>query len=565
MASYQDWNQSLMSYFTSGISRDTKVYLSVDDDVLEHIGRNFNREPTAANWSDDFRAAVRKEVIVDGQVNLNNLLWRDSKGSPQGVAFLGATVLAGYQMADEERISELNYFKRLREVLGLSGFGRPPGMNFGDKAEEPLWRGWNLWLMQQGFLPSAQRGRGEPTTYINYPISQSLLRRTDKDRLLLLFNEQQWTTQWDAQTLFSQVRLQAQGLSKHLKELLNDNRQRYEAVAEAMHEVYEQWQLGGKPAGLRVGVPTFARHIFTGLYRIEAPFLGQIDYYLYPKQPRGRQLKSLQVQYRDNVDQLREERPGWYFPLDCPINVSELERGARYQITCPADLDFLIFPDRDFWILIPDPDNPDSGAYASWRTPTLGTPFILLCKQELLSDIQRLRDERLLEWSGNPMPVYDRSNWVELHQCMAVSQAWDGVFINNQELKDALQPSVGLSISFSGGLRVPKLGAWLEGYSPQVTVFGFYPTAELKITRLSDNCQILAREQSTNTPISVDFPSLGDYRVEATGGGELIQRFVKIVDWSSLSIEKQKHREVMQIGSEHHICGSVIERVSEPK
>ncbi len=561
MASYRDWNQGLVSYFTSGVPRGTKIYLSVDDDVLERIGRDFNGKPTGDNWGNDFRAAVREKVIVEGQVNLNNLLWRDSKGIPQGVAFLGATVLAAYQMADEEKISELNYFKRLREILGLYGSGRLPGMKSGQAAEEPLWKDWNLWLMQHGFLPSAQRGRGG-TTYINYPISQSILRCADKDRLCSLFHEQKWTAQWDAQTLFAQIRLQAQGLSKHLKELLTGNRQRYEAVAEAIHEVYEEWQNDGKPTSVKLGASKFARHIFAGLYRTEDPFLDQVDYYVYPKHLRGQQLESLQIQYKNNIYELRNERPGWYFPLDCPLNISELERGGRYQITCPTDLNLLILPARDFWILIPDPDNPDAGAYASWGHPSLGSQFILLCKKELLPDVERLQNERLLKWHGEPQPVFDNSNWVELHQCMVVSQAWDGVFINNQELKDALQPSVHLSISFSGGLRVPQISAWLKGHSPQVTVFGFSPKVQLQINRLLDNCQILDELVNTNTPISVDFPSPGDYLVEAICGGELSQRFVKIVDWGWLPIENYLRCEELPIGFGHYICGSVIKPVS---
>lgn len=562
MVSYIEWNQAIVSYFISGVPRGTKIYLSVDDDVLERIGRELVSDPTKGSWSADFRAAVREKVILEGQANLGNLQGRDSDGLPQGVAFLGATVLAAYQMADEEKISELNHFRRLREVLGLSGSGRPPGMEFGYAAEEPLWKSWNRWLMEQGFQPSAQRGPGGPTTYVYYPISQSLLRRTDKDRLRLLFNEKQWTAQSDAQTLFVHVRREAERLSTHLKKLLID-RQRYEAVAEAIHEVYEQWQNEDEPGAIGIRIRTWSRHLFAGLYRTEDPFFGQFSYYLYPKHLRGRQLESVQVQHRDNVYQLRNERPGWYFPLECPVDVSELDRGAKYQIAFPVDLDSLILPSRDFWILIPDPDNPDSGACASWGTPPIGVPFILLCKQELLSDIQRLRDERLLEWSGGSQPVCDHSNWVEIQQCMVVSQAWDGVFIKNQNLKDALQPSVRLSISFSGGLRLPQQGAWLEGHAPQVTVFGFCPTAELQVTRLSDNHKILDKLQITNTPISINFPSPGDYLVEATCAGEPSERFIKIVDWSWLSIEEPKRREVVPIGSGHSICGSVIEQVSE--
>lgn len=559
---YAEWNRALVLYLLSGVPHGSKIYLSVDDDALEVISQSFASSPLAGSWSEDFRSAVRSRIVFKECINLASLRGRDSNGLPKCVAFLGVCVLAAYQMADEDKISELNYFRRLREVLDLSGSGRPPGMKCGHENEEPLWKEWNLWLMQQGFLPSAQRGRGGPTTYINYPISQSILRRADKDRLHLLFHEQQWTAQWDALTLFARVRLQAQGLSTHLQELVTGNRQRYEAVAEAIHEVYEQWQNDGKSAAPNVGVRTFVRHIFAGLYRTEDPLLGQIDYYLYPKQVRGRQLKSVQVRYRENVYQLRDERPGWYFPLDCPINVSELECGARYQITYPADLNFLILPERDFWILIPDPDNPDAGAYASWGQPSLGSQFILLCKKQLLPDIQRLRDERLLEWYGEPQPVFNNSNWVELHQCLVVSQAWDGVFISNQELKDALQPSVRLSISFSGGLRVPQLGVWLEGYSPQVTVFGFSPKVQLQIIKLSNNFQILDGAVDTNTPISIDFPTPGEYLIEATFGSESSHRFVKIVDWSSLRIEQPLRYEELPVYSGHYICGSLIKSVS---
>jgi len=565
MASYRDWNRALVSYFTSGVPRGTKIYLSIDDELLERIGSDFNKEFTDSSWGDDFRAAVRQKVIFEGRVNLGKLQKSNSDSLPQGVAFLGVMVLAANEMADEEEISDENYFKRLRAILGLatSENGRPLGMKSGQVGEEPLWQNWNLWLLVNGFMPSAHQGCGGRTTYINYPISQSLLRRGDKNRFVLLFNEKQWTAQWDAMTLFTYVQREAQRLPKHIRELLSDKRERYEAVAEAIHEVYQQWQDDGSSVERRTGVRSWSRHIFAGLYRTEDPFLGEVNYYLYPRQARGRQLESVQVQYEDDkVYQLRSERPGWYFPLEYPLNVSELECGAKYPITFPTELDSLVLPNRDFWILIPDPDDPDAGAYATWGRPSLGTQFILLCKKELLSDINRLRDERLIECESEDQAVFNHSNWLELHQCMVVSQAWDGVFINNQALKDALQPNVRLSITFSGGLRVPQQSAWLEGYSPFVTVFGFYPTVKLKITKLSDNCQVMDRLQSTNTPISVDFPSPDDYLVKATCGSESTERFVKIADWSLLSVEEPQRREIMPIGLGHYICGSVIKKVS---
>ncbi|MCC5637614.1 hypothetical protein LC593_17565 [Nostoc sp. CHAB 5844] len=563
MANYRDWNQALILYFTSGLPRGQRVYLSVDDDILERIGQKFNQKIENGNWADDFRRAVRKEVIAQGRVNLGQLQGHNVDGLPKGVAFLGAMVLAANDMADEEEISDDNYFKRLRETLDLptSENGRPLGMKSGSKDEEPLWREWNRWLTANGFMPSAHRGCGGRTTYINYPISQSLLRRTDKVRLVQLFNEKQWTAQWDAMTLFASVRREAQRLSTHLKQLLTDHRERYQAVAESIHEVYQQWQAEGRLAVIRAGVRNWSRNIFAGLYRTEDPFLVDVNYYPYPKRVRGSE-SSIKIQYGQGEQELIYERPGWYLPLEIPISVSELERGAKYPITLESDLDSLVLPARDFWILIPEPDDTDTGVYATWGQPSLGTKFILLCKKELLLDMNRLRDERLIEWSGEPQPIFNNSNWVELHQCMVISPAWDGVFISNQELKDALQPSVRLSISFCGGLRVPQQNVWLEGHSPQVTIFGFYLTVNLQITRLSDNLSIFERSQTTNTPVLVNFPSSGDYIVMATCAGESTERFVKIVDWSWLSIEKPQRCEITPISSGNYICGSVIQSVS---
>jgi hypothetical protein len=108
----------------------------------------------------------------------------------------------------------------------------------------------------------------------------------------------------------------------------------------------------------------------------------------------------VQVQYQDGTHYLQEDRSGWYLPIGEPLKINEIECGVKCSISNPSILDKLILPSRDFWILTPDPENPDSGVYASWGTPELGTPFILLCKEELLKDLERLKDERLLEWDG---------------------------------------------------------------------------------------------------------------------------------------------------------------------
>jgi len=555
MTNYSKWNQALISYFTTGIPQGSQIYLSVDDDVLESIGQKFSYSP-GGNWCTDFCATVIKEVIVDGQVKLSHLQGRDDLGLPKSVVFLSTMVLAAYRMAEDEEVNQGNFFRRFKEILDLpiSESSRPLDMKSGE--EEPLWQDWALWLRQNGFVPSAQRGDGS-RTYINYPISQTLLRQSDKDQLCKIFSEKHWKTQWDAQTLFVHVRQSLPRFSQHLQKLLTSYQFRYEAISESIHEVYEQWHNEGCPITLKA-VSAPSRHIFAGLSRTEDVSLGTIEYLIYPKQPRRRQLKQIEIQHKDGIDSLIEERPGWYERMEWAISDNELKNGAEYRVHASEELDDLILPQRDFWILVSDPTNPESVDYASWGTPQLGETFILLCKQELLSQLELLQSEHLLKWNRQLHPFGENSDWIELHECMVISPAWEGVFIDNQALKNALQPSIHLSVNFSGGLRVPNnFGTWLIDHAPQVTIFGFYPTVELKVTRLPDNVLIFEDVQKTNIPISFNFSTPGEYLVEATSVDESSERLIQIVDWDKLSITAPQHRETLSFGGEQ-ICGSLI-------
>jgi hypothetical protein len=557
MIDYQQWNEALIFHYTSGLPHGTRVYLNIDNETLENIGSRFESDNDFDNWTNNFLQAVKAKVVIDNKLHLKTLQGHDCNGYPKGIAFLAATVLAANEMAEDEEISEINYFKRLREIFSLKGSGRPPGMAPGSEAEEPLWKEWNSWLIQNGFETSAQRGKGRRMIYISYPISQSLLRRTDKDKLLALFNEKHWKAQWDAMTLFSKIRCEVGQLPLHLKELLTGNKERYEAIADSIHEVYQQWKAEGRPNVLNTKISNFNHQIFAGLYRDEDIFFGSVSYYLYPKQVRGQQFTTVELQHENKNHNLINERPGWYSPLEFGLGSSDLDNGNSYQITQPSQITSLILPSRDFWILIPDPNNLDAGTYATWGQPLLGTSFILLCKKELLLDMQRLRDENLISWNEQIQP-FENSDWIELHQCMVLSQAWDGIFIKNQLLKDALQPSISLSISFSDGLPVPQQNAWVYGYTPKITIFGFYPNVELQVTQLIDNSVILDKSERTNIPITIDFPNPGDYMVRGTCGNKFIDRFIRIVDWNNFYIDQDRQYEYVSINSTNSICGSTV-------
>lgn len=560
MASYKEWNRALVSFLIKGTPLGTKIYLSVDDDLINEIGYSCSLQLKEDTWNQDFRIAIRRQVVRGDYINLYALKKPTDENIPRCVAFLGATVLAAYQMG-EGKISDKNYFTQLRQVLGLptDTDGRPNGMQQGHSSEEPLWHEWNGWLQEKGYLTSAQPGEG-PKIYINYPISQSILRYTDKKKLKRVFHENGWKQDWQKETLMAYMRQKASDLSKHIKGLLNGSKHSYNAVSMAIYQVYEDWLENGLEIDQssnqnRQFVTNRYRTLYADLYRTEEYFTGEINYYIYPKQPRRLIETQIEVTFENNTKLLMDERSGWYQPTSM-IGVNELTRGTKYPVVSPAEINCLMLPQRDFWILIQDPDQ-ESSAYAPWDSPRLGETFLLLCKQDLREDLERLRTEKLLQWTEEIKPFYDCSDWLEFHNCMILSQDWDDVIVKNQELKEALQPRDYLSINLSGGLRVSKVGGWLEGQEPLVTIAGFYPQADFKIVYLTKNETILEGIYPTNKSIQVKWAGPGDYLLKSDYAGEPVERLVKIVDWASLPLEPPQIYQKLELSSAH-VCGSVI-------
>jgi len=57
-----------------------------------------------------------------------------------------------------------------------------------------------------------------------------------------------------------------------------------------------------------------------------------------------------------------------------------------------------------------------------------------------MEQLERLRNEGLIEWHGDPLVPFEDVSWLEIQDCMVVSSAWSGVFIPSGELYDALRP-----------------------------------------------------------------------------------------------------------------------------
>ena len=557
MPDYDAWNQALITYFVAGSPPGAPVYLTADDDTLALVGERLIGSAPAAPATDpvqDFERAIRERVVGPGErVKLAPVSGSGVNDEPRCAAFLCALVLAASRMRDTGDIDDVNYFTRLRDILRLPDNGRPRGMEGG--AEEPLWRSWNFWLQVQGRLPTATPGPEGPQRYIHYALSQALLRDADKDKLRELFQTRGWRGDLDAESLLLRVRREPPYvLTAHLRELLSSDSQRLVPLADAIHELYEAWRLD--PAGT-MGRRGRGRTLYAGLYREADPLSGTICYQLYPHLSRGGG-EELRVQIGNRVETLRpeRERSRWYYPV-AEVDGATLAAGARYPIEQPAQLRELVLPAREYWILVPDPEMPDSGVYATWGRPQLGEPFILLCQESILAQFNYLVQERLIECSGEPVPVLD-GRWYELRDCYVVSEAWSDAHLSNPELYDALRPADKCSVIVSGGLRLPGRPGWLDGAGPSVTVSGFAPESEVIVTDVRTEHVILERTQRTGEPVPVPWPRPGAYQVLGRCAGQEARRVVTIAAWDELRLSAPTKEEWVPLAG-YRLCGAALD------
>ena len=561
MANYDEWNEAITEYFVSGVPNGATIYLSVDDGALMDISTRFEQsEANPVNWVDDFTTAVRSKCLIGNRVYLESISSYQPKGQPRCVAFLAAMVLAAHRMVaeytEDEAIAQINYFTRLRQVLGLPDEegGRPDGLSIG--LEENLWQSWNWWLIRKGWLPSAEPGQSNYDKYINYPLSQALLREGDGESVERLFRESEKSGQlsrvWDRDTVGSWIR--SQNLrSRYLKELVRES-DRYDAITDAIYDVYISidWDQTS-PERL-----TVQRRLTAGLYRVEDFITGTVDYRLYPRQPRQLQNKPLEVIQNGHTHLLREERPGWFLPLWC----ADPAGGVSYEVRGHPQIEELILPERKFWILIRDPENEASGVFAGWGHPGLGETFLLLCRKEYADQMEIFKREALLKWDHD-FPIND--DWVEYRECMILSPSWEGIIPQHRDLYDALKPTVSATISLKGGLRVPNQSGYLEGYAPEMTIIAFDDSVELKLLDVSRPDEPIM-DEIVKTKQTINYPDLGfgDYLIEAYNLGKLAtRRGFRIAPWDSLDCRQPKEAFSVAVGK-FRLQGAII-KTSESK
>ena len=540
MASYLEWNEAIAEYFAYGLTPGDTYYLSVDEDALIEIATYHFGEGRLPDAVRDFGMAVQEECVADGRVTLPKTTPQRQHGPPACLAFLGTMVLAAHRMAPEDDIAEINYFTRLREILGMVGDrGRPPGLSAPGAPEERLWLALNTWILHSGWQPSADRGPDGPLKFTNYPLSQSLLRTGDKEKLKRDFAnaESDLGRDSDRERVSAWFFNRATDFSTHhIRKLAREaTTDRYEAIADAVYNVYASidWNRpvpdGGTPDGWRS-----PHRLMAGLYREFDPIFGTTTYCLFPRRQHKELRTGLSVVRNGKPEPLCREQDGQFRPM-WPVHP---DGGETYKVTGDPRITDLYLPTRRFWVLTRDRYDDASGTFASRGAPRLGETFLLLCREECQEQLHILKDEGLLDWEDDPVDVSGYRGWTEYRECMALSASWDGIIPQIPELFDELRPRTRASISLQGGLKTGRQDTWLEGYLPHLLITSFDPTWRVSVTNVSRPDVEPALDDTVSANAVIELPCLaaGDHLLEVGSGGgrPTDRRYIRVLSWDAL-------------------------------
>jgi hypothetical protein len=545
---YDRWNQAIVAWSVANYSEGDAVYLSVDEQTLHAVRRKYLGLSTgnAEDAVRDFQTAICSRVVhaSERSVDLARVHGASSDGTPRCAALLAAFVFAAHQMEDDTEADDTAYFIRLCQFLKLpqprKGY-RPAGLELRNNQptpEEPLWQRWNHWLVRRGFQETASRGEGK-YRYSNYPISQAILRKGEKIRLAKWFREceraQTLTRHCDRDLLAAQIPDAAASLTAaRLKRLLveRSDSHRFDAIIDAVCEVYDAIDWDDPSSDLLMFGP---RRLRAGLYRTEDFITGTVRFLLYPHMPRRWNGSALTVTRPDGAKlPLRMQRQGRFMPL-WPV---ELGAERSYPLEGDEELTRLVLPKRDFWILIHDPDDDASAVLASWGVPTNGQTFLLVCHSQHVKQVAELRERKLMNWDEVVEVPQGNETWFEYRECQVESARWSSVLAHPgcEDLISALRPVHRVNVALEGGLRVPGMPVWLEGNQPELKLYQFGGTAELRVADAANLERSIcpATVVNVNEPIQIPCLPPGEYVVVAQSGATTATRRLTIASWATL-------------------------------
>lgn len=488
---FMGWNVAIAGICFPEVEYPEPVYLDLDDDVQHAICSALDVAPD--RFGESLGETVRAVLDVGRGIervfrSLDEELavWQKARRTtdpPPILPLLAVLSLAAHQMAASEGLRETNYYSRLMELLGTADARDEVAQAYRDRAEV-LWGSLNRWLTSLG------GGRGTPTAsqvgphrYVGIPLSQALIRRAERQRMLRFFTDMGLPARAqipdpELERLFSFWIGRAPCPSPGLARLWARDSQRAR-VREALKASLESWDgraesttTAGDARGrirLTLSYDTFPRRRLS---------LGALAFFDRAGTPRSARIMS--AVGLPSVD-LVPAIPG-------ALAVGEgIDSGHLLESVLALDDDLTgqraeRLPSR----LVIFRYDEHSAMWVETEGIVLGEELRLACRTDLFNALQRvLATAARPGWTELPSGTAGvPDGWRVLLNVQIFAQLDDSLPPRSEELH-RLDPIVTTQLLFSGGLRLPRVrDAWHRDGLPEVRAL--VPTAPGFRLRLVD-------------------------------------------------------------------------------
>ena len=191
---YDRWNQAITDVVFPELNYPAPVYLDLEDDLLEALAQQMSVAPGDAESALARAVAATLDHTSTRTIfqSHTSRLWKWTKGgrakgeSPPILAVLAVFSLAAEHMGRGDGLAEGNFYGRLRELLEMPHADDRIDLAYRRIAER-YWGELNGWLQGLGGLRGVPTAYSVSHRYVGLPISQALVRRGDRERLIGFF------------------------------------------------------------------------------------------------------------------------------------------------------------------------------------------------------------------------------------------------------------------------------------------------------------------------------------------------------------------------------------------
>ena len=588
---YLAWNSYIADFFFNESSSGTPVYLDVDDEFFSEIEKSnfayqFDLEPF-----DEFIYVIRsliKEGNSDQFLKFEILLRKYNLkvkggdvevGEPPIIALLAVFVMAASQMSHNEEHGANAYYPILAKILEIPNSG--PFQNRFRENTEPFWAALDQWLTNQSGKIGVPSANAISHRYVGLPISQSLIRTSDRKNLPRFFRWaglmpgselapisitpllQEWIKSVPSATtpIFQRIFNRA-GSQEPISQIVATELESWNGAFEGELDDDVDTYLGAANTTLilRRGSVLEGNRWRVGLLISDVP-QGITNFQLL-NDSNWQKIDSLQI----SESQFRIDLSNLGLP-----NVNQWLLESRISVRTDGESKNWIHPPRQLYLFV---KNASTGAWDESQKAPLAREMKVIVRDESLDLVKKLLQEVAREgWKVSEATVGIPSGW----------QLIDDVQILKRPLTDparielkTLVPDFESQLALNGGFHLlGRAKAWHKNYPPELVVVVQDAIAiRVRILKLFDADESPFEKVFLGTSIGVlDLKELsleaGDYKIEvslpkqqseissdaSTWNVVQISRF-HLVEWNDDSISEVIHKNLVHTADSIHVVSS---------